>query len=54
MIELLENKHSIALLLDTSARGHKDGHMPPAPTGHAPFRTNNRLKLADVFVRLVP
>jgi hypothetical protein len=54
MIQLIENKHPSAHLLDTNARGRKNGPRPAAHDSRAPFRTNNRLKLADVFVRLVP
>ena len=53
MLQLTENKHSSAHLLDTTARGRKNGRMPTANAGRAPLRTNNRLKLAGVFARLV-
>ncbi len=54
MIQLSENKHPSAHLPVTSARGQKKGRMPPAHAGHAPLRSNNLLKLAGVFARLVP
>ncbi len=54
MIQLLENKNPSAHLPVTIARGHEIGRMPSSPAGHAPLRTNNRLKLASVFARLVP
>ena len=53
MIQLLENKHPSAHLPVTIARGDRIARTPPAPAGHAPLRTNNRLKLAGVFARLV-
>jgi len=54
MIQLIENKHPSAHLLDTNARGHKIERTPSAHDRRAPLRANNRLNLAGVFARFVP